>query len=219
MKFGTSGSESNHFSTTQIDVRFISFNVTQVYIVDISGDLFTLRAPDVNNVWHRGSDFVWHPHGIYTWLTLTGSFLFGLNLPNSSSHSSNLSASDPHFAHFRTVLLWNPSNLVVRDAKTLFAALGFLTLSFSQFKKIAFATDYFEMDNPFIYKKILHLEILILDKMNSTLKKNIFKSIWNFSAKSIYLLNNLSLALKTYAQRGARTHDRWIKSPTLYRLS
>ena len=55
--------------------------------------------------------------------------------------------------------------------------------------------------------------------MNSTLNKNIFKSIRNLSAKSIYLLNNLSLALKIYAQRGARTHDRWIKSPTLYRLS
>ena len=24
---------------------------------------------------------------------------------------------------------------------------------------------------------------------------------------------------KKFAQRGARTHDRWIKSPTLYRLS
>ena len=24
---------------------------------------------------------------------------------------------------------------------------------------------------------------------------------------------------KNIAQRGARTHDRWIKSPTLYRLS
>ena len=32
--------------------------------------------------------------------------------------------------------------------------------------------------------------------MNSTLNENIFKSIWNLSAKSIYLLNNLSLALK-----------------------
>ena len=59
-------------------------------------------------------------------LTLTGSSLFGLNRPNSSSHASNLSASEPHFAHFRTVLLWKPSNLVVRDIKTLFAALGFL---------------------------------------------------------------------------------------------
>ena len=25
--------------------------------------------------------------------------------------------------------------------------------------------------------------------------------------------------VKILAQRGARTHDRWIKSPTLYRLS
>ena len=35
----------------------------------------------------------------------------------------------------------------------------------------------------------------------------------------MYEVMKMVTDLKNFAQRGARTHDRWIKSPTLYRLS
>ena len=41
-----------------------------------------------------------------------------------------------------------------------------------------------------------------------------------FTTKSDTVMGSIDIKnTKRYAQRGARTHDRWIKSPTLYRLS